>query len=129
MDKTMWDYIKYLYKKYYNIPPRIVDLMASEHILEMCTEGTSNEKIAVYHDVPVDYVIEIINQYFSFNGWDTDLDINPSQVYNTIDKNYNMYVKTVSTVTAMMDLAGVRKSFNICSKLEIIRKEIKQYVE
>lgn len=128
-DKTMWDYIKYLYKKYYNIPPQVVDKMACEYILELCANGNSNKKIANLLEEDEDYIKEIIQQYFHFEGWKLDLDINPYDVYNSMGKDFNMYIKSVSTISGIMNLAEVRKSFNICATLDKIRKEIKLKVE
>lgn len=128
-DKTMWNYIQYLYKKYHNIPPSLVDKMAAVGILELCANGFPNEKISFLCELPVDYVTEIIKQYFHFEGWNEELDIVPYSLYYTMGKDYNTYVREVNNLSRMMKLSEVRKSFGICSILDRIKKEIKGKVK
>lgn len=127
--ETLWEYIQYLYKKNYNIPPKIVDSMGVLDILEMCAGGLANETIARNLELPVSYIDDVIFEYLRFSGWEQDLDISPLMVYDSLDGSYSYYKTTIGTVSSVTTRELINKSFRICKTYNDIRKEINRYVK
>lgn len=126
---NMWEFIQYLYKKFYNIEPRVVDYMAVYNILELCARGYSIRTISKMLKLPQKYIKPTIKEFLNFDGWKEDLDLDTYQRYKSLDGDYHMFVDTVKTTSAVTNGNDINTAFRICGKVEIIRKEIKKYVK
>lgn len=127
--ETTWEVIQSLYQKYFNIPPRIVDLMAMEPILEECANGICTLTISRKFDLPVEYVEEVLEECLNFPGWKEDLDISPLSVYNGLGGDYNFYKSTIKTVSNITTKAQIQLSYSVCRKFNKIRKELRESVK
>jgi len=126
---NMWEFIQYLYKKYYNIPPRVVDYMAIYDIIEMCARGLSVRSISKRTKLPQKYIKPTIQEFLDFDGWKEDLDLDMYQRYKSLDGDYGMFVSTIRTTSAVSSGKEINTAYRICGKVEIIRKEIKKWVK
>jgi hypothetical protein len=123
-----WTGIKMFYKKVFNIPEKVLEYVAIFKILTDCVVGYSNYKIATRNKVEIEYVMEVIFDFFSFGGWKHDLDISPLSVYNMVNGifiAYESYIKSIST----MSEENLIISFNICRIYKEIKRLIERYYE
>lgn len=126
--ETLWDYIQFLYKKYHNIPPRIVDMMSTINIFELCASGLSNKTISNKLELPEEYIESVLNEFINFPGWKQDLDISPIMVYNSYNGSYAYFRDTIPIVSSVTTRSEINKAYKACRQYDIMRKEIQKYV-
>jgi hypothetical protein len=124
---NLWDCIKKFYELKFNIPSRIIDYIAVQSILKKCTSGYSNRRISYAINEPIDYVKEVIEEYFGFSGWMTDLDVNPLALYNRTKGEFIPFDQEVRMVSSLMNYTNIEISFKICRKYYMIEREILKY--
>jgi hypothetical protein len=122
----VWKEITDYYEKNYNIPPRILDMIAVDPILKLCVEGLSNLHIVERLDFDMKYIMEEINKNLIFSGWDNDLDFNPIFIFKS-HQEYEDYVKQVNTISNITPIDIINKSYNLCRKYKKIIREIDEY--
>lgn len=123
-----WETIKKLYEEKFNIPPRIVDLVAVEDILSQCVEGLSNKIIAFSYNDDITYVEKVLKEFIGFEGWKEDLDINPLKIFTT-HPEYLEYCSHIATISPLVTQGAINRSYNLCRKYKDIRKEIEKYYD
>lgn len=128
MENENWKDIQKLYEEKFNIPPRIIDLVACDGTLLLCVSGLSNETISMQTGQDLIYVTSVIKTFLEFDGWEHDLDINPFFVYNK-DKVYENYVINVGTVSVITTAKQKETSYCLCKRFETIRKEVDIYYD
>jgi hypothetical protein len=127
MIKEQWKLFTEYVSNEFGISEELLNYVAVEEILSCCATGLSNKTIANVCNCDIKYVIEVINEFFNFNGWKDDLDINTYHIYESSGKlldSYRMLVKLVSSVSEDID---INKSFNICKKYEEILEKVNNY--
>ena len=124
-----WELIQSIYQKNFGIPPRIVNLMSLESVLEACANGKSITSIAGKFGWSPLEVSNVLSEYLDFPGWETDLDISPLSMYNSYGKDFRVFRYNILTFTKMLTRRELITSFYICKKFGMIRKEIDKYIK
>lgn len=124
---TLWDLIKHFYKEKFNINPDVIEYISVNEILKKCVTGYSNDRIANSVNEPVEYVKDVIKDFFGFSGWEIDLDANPFAIYNRSRGDFNRYKEEISMVSSIFNDYIIKLSYNICKKYDYIKKIIKDY--
>lgn len=127
MISDRFKFIQSLYKKYFNIPKRVVDMIACEEILKWCCEGISTPTIIKLSQFEKEYVENILLKYYGNTGYNITLDINPLMMYNISNGIFDEYVTNVEKRTNHFDYKLLNKSYLICKKYTNILKEIDEY--
>lgn len=83
--KELWEYLKEFYKEKFGIEPNLVDVMSNIDILKLCATGASNGSISKTLDIDVEDIADVLDKYFAFRGWLSDLESNPLLVYKSKD--------------------------------------------
>jgi len=122
----IWQAVKGLYKEKFDIPAYVLDFVAVYDVLLKCVEGYSNVKISRYVSQDTKYISEILIRYFSFNGWDADLDFSPIALYNRCNGDILRYKIDVETVTNLYDKECINFTYFICRRFNRIKKEISE---
>jgi hypothetical protein len=120
-----WLDIKERYRLFYSIPPRVLDYVACDSILQMCCAGLSNKTIATWVGYEEEYVYETLKEFLNFTGHKQDLEIDPLVVYNECNGDYFVFI----TRLEQEGLEKARIYFNICRRYDKIGKEIKKYYD
>jgi hypothetical protein len=128
MENEKWQDIQKLYEEKFNIPPRIIDLVACDDILLLSVSVLSNETISNQTGYDLIYVTSVIKTFLEFDGWEHDLDINPFFVYNK-DKTYDFYAINVTTVSAITTAKQKETSYCLCKRFDNLRKEVNNYYD
>lgn len=125
----MWEFIQFIYKKNYDIPPRIIDYIAVMDIVELCARGKSCKSIAKLLKFSYKYVRSVILEFLNFDGWDKDFETDFLLRYESLDGDYETFVSTVKSTTRLITGKEINIAYRICGRIRIMRKEIKQYVK
>lgn len=84
MNKSLdWETVKEFYKENFGIDGWVVEVYANLDILTLCVSGSSNESIVKFLEIPIEDVKRVIKETFEFEGWDTDLPINPYKIFES----------------------------------------------
>ena len=127
MENEQWAEIRKLISGIRGVPEIVVDHVSVFPVLRLCVSGISNMKIAYFSDLD-EYVVErILFQSLGFTGWQLDLDLNPWQIYQTTQGNYELYEMKILSLTSLINCDIIRLSYKLCKSYEMIREEIKQY--
>jgi hypothetical protein len=126
---NVWELIQKLYQKKHGIPPEVLDLIAVKPILMKCASGYSVARIAAATGNPVKYVIEVLNDYFNFPGWDDDLDFNPLAIYNRCNGDFFRYDLEVQMASPIAKGSVIGMTFALCRGYCEYKKEIEKYYE
>ena len=111
--ENLWEFIQSLYKRYFNIPPSVVDLMAIEGIIKLVANGYSNKHVAKDLELEIEYIEEVIKEYLKFPGWIEDLDIIPYQIYSSLGGDYHEY-NSMMRIVSDFNKDKINLTFNIC---------------
>jgi hypothetical protein len=117
--------IKEFYLERFNIPGELVDILSVSDILLMSVSGACNESIADTLEVDVDFVKEVLTTMYDFEGWNTDLTVNPYRIYSGlrvgVDLNLEEFSRIVGERDETLDENNLRRLFSMCdiyNKLE-----------
>lgn len=116
-----WEFIKDFYQVNFNLDDKLVDLMASSDVILMSVSGASNESIAKTLDVDVSVVQEILSTVIDFDGWLTDLSINPYYIFTNdriskVNDNYSSFLHDVLRSSADTNTSSeIETMYRICS--------------
>jgi len=126
MDNKVWEDVQKIYLEKFNIPPKILDLIACDEVMLLCVSGLSNQVISQHVEQDEEYIKSILKEFLGFEGWQFDLDINPFFQY-TKYKQYDSFISNFAVLSPATEEFIAQKSFNLCRKFEKIRKEIEPY--
>jgi hypothetical protein len=126
--ETLWDFIKYLYKKHFNIPGDVIEYYSLEPILKRSITGYSNTRLAYSYNITSQDIKNILNKYMGFDGWNNDLDVNPLAIYNRYCGNYLLFTQEIKMVSTLMDDFSIDLSFVLCKRFVAIQRMIEAYV-
>ncbi len=110
-----------------DIPERVIDYIATVNVIKQCAYGLGTMRIAYFNDLELEQVESILFQFVGFNGWLLDLDLNPWQIYQTAQGNYELYEMKILSLTNLVDYDIIHLSYNTCKKYEMIQEEIEHY--
>jgi len=82
---TLWDRVKRLYFEKFGYTDTLVEMVASSQILKLCASGASNKQIADVLEIDIDVVVEELEKWLYFSGWDEQLECNPLVVWRALD--------------------------------------------
>ena len=124
-----WLVIQNLYKERYGIEPHLVDYVAVNDILKLCASGLSNKHICKSLDQSPIYVAQVLFHFLGFNGWDSDLDLSPWNVYNRVSGNKLAFEKEILDLTNLLNDDIIDLAYRVCSIYASIRKEMEKFYE
>jgi len=125
--KTLWDYIKSIYKNKFNIDEKVIDYIALNDIFSMSVNGFSNTTIARELEVDCRYIRDALISFLKFYGWENDLDISPMRVYDYCKGNYIRFCKEIKILSPILTRKEISIAYPICKEYEKIRKELLKY--
>jgi hypothetical protein len=128
MDNKDWIEFKRMYMSKFNASSQVVELIASWEILLFCASGRSNLSISRFLDMDVDYITEVIQDNLKFQGFEYDLDLNPSSIFSRIG-NFDEFVAEIKAVSPLAFDKELVLWYNVCNKFDSIRKEIDEFYE
>lgn len=122
--------LKQIYKEKFNIDEVLVDLMADRDILHLTASGSSNISISKFLDIDIEDIKSVNKDFYGFDGWETDLDLNPIGIYNNMVKmqtySYEIFYHEISTISPYFDEDTIQKMYEICSKFHTIDKLLEE---
>lgn len=128
MNDTRWNLVREFYSKNFDIPEDLVDLVASNDIILMCVSGSGNSSISRILDVDEDSIRDVLSTVLDFEGWDTDLPLNPFVIFNDLvdhGKTLFQYFKhdveyMCGTILSEDDIKTMFRICRIYSKIELL---------
>lgn len=127
MGEQRWLKIKDILKGLLGVPEQVLDYVAVEEILKLCASGLSNETISRQLNMDEFYVEDVLDEFFEFDGWEVDLDVNPWFIYKKDVRNQSAFEYRVNTLTDLMDDLKMKEAYHVCSMYQRIREEIDKY--
>lgn len=124
-----WELIQSALSANSGVSKAVLDYIAVDPILKLCVGGRSNQSIAGYLGFEIKYVKESIQEFLEFDGWENDLDINPWYAYQKSPHNQASFTYTIQVLTGLVSYDTIVIAYSICSKYDLIRKEIEKYYE
>jgi len=126
--ETLWDYFLFLYQKNFGIRADVVEKYAVLDILERVASGQTNQMVADTIAAEVEYVDDVVKKYFSFPGWERELDVDMWQMYRTLGGDTSYTRSVVFTISSIMDNKLFLQAYKNCRELEKIQKEVNSNV-
>ena len=127
--ETLWDYIKDIYSRKFNIPPLITDFIAVERIVYKSASGYSNRRISFAINESMEYIRQVLEDFIGFSGWDNDLDFNPLALYNRNKDNYDEYMREVSMISSITSDFYTSLTYKVCERYTKMKERIKEYYD
>lgn len=127
-EMTVWDSIKSLYEKNFNIPGYVLEHYSNMEILRRCVSGYSNLRISYSIGDDIKYVKEALLCSLGFEGWEIDLDFSPIALYNRCKGDYERYRQDVLMVSCITPDSAIEISFLLCDRYKDIERDINKYV-
>ena len=128
MENRSWIEFKKLYRSMFHANDRVVDLIAVYEILLFSVSGRSNLSISRYLDMDIDYVSDVLQEFLKFQGFEYDLDINPSCVFDRVT-NFDEFVEDIKLISPLSFDKEMILWYSVCNKFDSIRKEIDNFYE
>ena len=122
-----WDYLRTLLEEKLNIPGEILDYIAVKDILQLCASGSSNANIARFTNVEIEYVEQTLKEFFHFEGWRDDCDLNPFVLYKTCDGIWEDFEKEVTILYPYYTELEKTKLYLIASTYSKIEQDTEKY--
>lgn len=119
-----WYFIRSFIKRKFNIDETIVDYIAVIDILELCVAGKSNTSICRILDLDKEYLDEVLTDYLSFKGLETDLDFYPIIVYEKARGSQNTFETLCYTLDYFENLDEL---YNACMSYLEVKKEVDKF--
>lgn len=113
----VWGIVTKFYKEKFQIDSDVVTLLSELDILLLCVSGSSNSSIATFLELEPNEVSATIRKYFSFDGWEQDLCLNPIGCYRSLDElSFDKFVLAVGEkCTGSYNLDMVSKMYSVCA--------------
>lgn len=127
MNKDNWEAVKKFYVETFNVTDDLVDLVADSEILHMCATGASNLSISNTLDIDIEIVKTVISSVYDFDGWATDLEINPYKEFEKFrDRGQYLFVDFDRHIESVSPYSGVpiMDMFRSCKSYERIKINI-----
>jgi len=125
-----WEVIKDFYESKFGIDGWLVEMYANLDILSLCISGASNPTISRFLEIPEDEILSVLRDTFAFDGWDTDLPINPILIYNSSKlssehfMDFSRTLREELTKTTVGLKLSVDTLFNMCKTFSEIEERI-----
>lgn len=129
MSSKRWKLFTEYVSNEFGISEELLNYIAVEEILSCCVTGLSNNTIANICNCDIKYIKEVLNDFFEFDGWKEDLDINTYYLYESSGKIIDSYRMLIKTLSSASDDIDIDKSFYICKKYEEILEKVNKYYE
>lgn len=122
--------LKQLYKEKFDIDEALVDLMADRDILHLTASGSSSISISRFLNIDLDEVKKVNKDFYGFNGWDIDLDLNPFSIFSTLAKikvyDYITFQQEILLLSPYFKEGEVEKLYEVCIKFYTIEKLLEE---
>ena len=124
---TLWDCVKFLYNKKFNMPLIVVEYIAVFDILTLFTMGYSNDSIVTMLSLPEDYIVETLKIFLDSSGWKDDLDCVPYTCYIKSKGDSVVFENLLMLVSNTIKYKECMFIYNLCRKFDKIRMDINKY--
>lgn len=128
MENKGWIKFRKFYSELYHIKNSLVDMIAVYEILLFCASGRSNKTIARFLDMEEDYVSDVLEEFISFRGFEYDLDLNPSSIFDRVE-NFEEFVNEVKLVSPLSVDTELILWYSVCTRFNSIRERIDKFYE
>ena len=119
----LWDKVKRLYFEKFGYTDTLVEMVASSLILKLCASGTSNKQIADALELDIEVVVEEIEKWLYFSGWEEQLACDPLVLWRAFYSQGSVTYKEFDTLyDALMVLPD--NVSTVCSRYLAIEKTI-----
>lgn len=125
--KTVWELIKQMYKKNYDMTEDIVDFIAVYDILDECCQGFSRSSIALHLDFDEEYIKETIKDFLFFDGFEHDIMFNPKDLYRRYKYNKYLYISNAAKFDVSLTEKDCAELYRINQRLGRIEKAMFDY--
>jgi hypothetical protein len=129
MENRKWNLFTEYVNKEFGVSCELLNYIAVEEILLCCATGLSNKTISNICNCKEKYIIEVLNEFFNFDGWEEDLDVNILHLYESSGKLIDSYEILIKMISSVYESIDIKKSYDICKKYEEIIKRINKYYE
>jgi hypothetical protein len=127
MDKRWESFLEYI-DELGVMPRHVAEFIAVFPILQECALGYATVDIARRVGCDIDYVKEVLSEFFGFEGWEATLDFSPIALYNNAYGDIEDYEEGVR-MESNIPKAGIAMSYNVCKAYLKVKKEIESYYE
>lgn len=127
MGDQRWRDVKEILQDLVGIPNEVLDYIAVQEVLKLCASGRGNTAIARQLGLEVKVVSDIVKEFFNFDGWDDDLDINPWFLYRKDPYNQSGFEYRIRTLTKLIEDDIITLAYHACSVYGRILEEIEKY--
>lgn len=122
--------LKALYKEKFNIDGPLVDLMSNRDILQLTASGTSFNSVSRFLDIELEEVKLVNRDFFGFDGWDVDLDLNPLAIYTNMTNlhyfTYEVFANEIKTISPYFTDEVLEKMYDVCTKFYTLDKLLEE---
>jgi hypothetical protein len=127
-NNKLWLEIKNFYKKEFNIPPKLVDIMEIYDIMELCCRGKSNKNIALRLEIiDIEFIRRSLDLAFDFYGWEEDLDLDTRELYKRNIYNQYAYTSSLTTLSPLVKRCDAVVSWELNKKLDAYIELLDKY--
>lgn len=124
-----WKEVRHELSRKLGVEERLLDLIAVSDILNMSGHGFSNQHIAKAQNVGLDYVVEVLNDFVGFTGWDENLAFSPTALYTRTNGVRDQFVKEVLDITPDMGYNVIVQAFMLSAACIDLLKGVEEYYD
>ena len=133
MTNADWEVIKEFYKTEFGIDGWVVEVYANLDILSLCVSGASNDSIVTFLELPIAEVVKVLGEVLDFDGWRSDLSLNPYRLFMQFDglkgsvEHFTSFIKDVTVeLRGEGNIQGtkIEKLFYMCEIYNDIEERI-----
>lgn len=118
--------IKAIYKKLGN-EDDLIELMFDYEIVRNIAKGLSNKTIARILDINLDDVVEVCRKYFSFDGFERDLDIfDAYAVYLQSNRSFDLFSYNMTLYSATITFEEIESAFTVCKTFDGLERRLSE---
>lgn len=118
--------IKAIYKKLGN-EDDLIELMFDYEIVRNIAKGLSNKTIARILDINPDDVVEVCRKYFSFDGFERDLDIfDAYAVYLQSNRSFDLFSYNMTLYSATITFEEIESAFTVCKTFDELERRLSE---
>lgn len=122
------DILKQLYKDNFGIVEDLVELMANRDILHLTATGSSIDSTSRFLNIDTNEIVETNKKFYGFDGWTTDMDLNPFVIYKSLIRagywDYETFYHEISTLSPYFNEVMIKLMFDVVCKFSTIEELI-----
>jgi len=119
-----YDKIKKFYVDKLNFSEELVEYLANEELILTCVEGRSNSYLSNKYNASVENIVEMLQKYLGFNGWERDLDFNPFDIFEVSCRLLDDYGFNLTLISPTITDEQIVSTFFICKVFTELRERM-----